>query len=89
MIIDNWLTKHGILHEKEVQYPGSKYVADWKIGNALVEYFGLARDSMRYDASIAKKRQYCKDIGLLLIEIYSKNLFPHNTLNEIFSIQTK
>lgn len=40
LIIDNWLHKHNITHQKEAPYPKGKFVADWAIAtNTLVEYF--------------------------------------------------
>lgn len=86
LIIDNWLHKNNIAHEKEVPYPKGKFIADWSLSkNILVEYFGLANDSRRYDEEIKKKQQICKDSEVTLIEIYSKDLFPENRLEEILS----
>ncbi len=84
LIIDNWLYKNKINHQKETSYPKGKFTADWSLSkNTLVEYFGLARDSRRYDEEIKKKQQICNDSEITLIEIYSKDLFPKNKLEEI------
>ncbi len=86
LLIDNWLHKHRINHQKEVSYPKGKFTADWSLSsNIFVEYFGLARDSRRYDEEIKKKQQICKDSKITLFEIYSKDLFPKNRLEEILS----
>lgn len=86
LIIDNWLYKHHIDHQKEVSYPKGKFTSDWSLSNNIfVEYFGLARDSRRYDEEIKKKQQICKDSEITLVEIYSKDLFPKNRLEEILS----
>lgn len=87
LIIDNWLFAHHIEHDKEAAYPLGKFVADWKIGSkALVEYFGLAIDSKRYDECIVKKRRVCQNSGFRLIEIYSRDLFPKNRLGVLFGV---
>lgn len=76
-IIDNWLTKHKILHTRDVRYPTTHHRADWGIGNKIfVEYFGLVKGSPRYDRSIQEKRSLCKKHGINLIEIYPKDLYP-------------
>lgn len=86
LIIDNWLYKNNIDHQKETPYPKGKFIADWSLSNNIfVEYFGLAQDSRRYDEEIKKKQQICKDSKVTLIEIYSKDLFPKNRLEEILS----
>ncbi len=85
LIIDNWLFKNNIAHQKEVAYPKGKFTADWSLANNIfIEYFGLAQDSRRYDEEIKKKQQICKDSEVTLIEIYSKDLFPKNNLSQIF-----
>lgn len=93
LIIDNWLTKHGIPHRKEQSYPTTKHTTDWALdNNTYMEYFGLANDSKKYDKEIRRKRQLCEELGIELIEIYSKDLFPKNSLerilNEFYSNQS-
>ncbi len=84
LIIDNWLYKNNIDHQKETPYPKGKFTADWSLSNNIfVEYFGLAHDSRRYDEEIKKKQQICKDSKITLFEIYSKDLFPKNRLEEV------
>lgn len=85
LLIDNWLYSQSINHQKEVSYPKGKFTADWAVSpNTLVEYFGLANDSRRYDQEIQKKRQISQEFNIKLIEIYSKDLFPKNNLDKIF-----
>lgn len=90
LLVDNWLYSQSIAHQKEVPYPKGKFMADWALSsNIFVEYFGLANDSRRYDEEIKKKQQICRDSGIILIEIYSKHLFPKNKLEQLFQTVTK
>ncbi len=82
-IIDNWLTEHKIAHQRDVKYPDTNHKADWVIGKRIfVEYFGLANDSPRYDREIRKKRAICKKVGIKLIAIYPKDLYPQVRLEK-------
>lgn len=77
-IIDNWLTKNKVPHIRDIRYPTSNHKADWAIknGDIFIEYFGLAKDSPRYDREIKLKKQLCKKNEIKLIEIYSSDLYP-------------
>jgi len=79
-IIDNWLTKHGIVHVRGSRYPGANFLADWTIGDTFVEYFGLAKDSPRYDREVKRKRRFCLRKDIKLIEIYPIDLYPKISL---------
>lgn len=84
LLIDNWLYKNNILHEKNAHYPNTNHKADWKIfyknKEIFVEYFGLANDSPRYDHSIKEKFSICNENKIPLIPIYPKDLYPKNFL---------
>jgi hypothetical protein len=86
VLIDNWLYKNGVLHEKDVHYPRTNHKADWAIiskGNkTFIEYFGLANDSPRYDRSVKEKEMLCKKQGIPLIAIYPKDLYPKTYLDK-------
>lgn len=85
-IVDNWLTEHNIAHERNTAYPDTNHKADWRIGdNIFVEYFGLAKDSPRYDRSIAEKRMLCRKHGIRLFEIYPSDLYPVIKLENVFA----
>lgn len=91
LLIDNWLTKNNISHERDVHYPGTHHKADWEIligsKKIFVEYFGLANDSPRYDRSIQKKEILCKKQNISLIAIYPKDLYPKTYLD--FNLKEK
>ncbi len=81
LLIDNWLHKNNIAHERDTHYPKTNHRADWKIlpyrnKEVFVEYFGLANDSPRYDRSIKEKEAICKSQNILLLAIYPKDLYP-------------
>jgi len=78
-IIDNWLTKNKIPHERNIKYPDTNHKADWGVNingeTIFVEYFGLANDSPRYDRTIRKKKMLCQKHNLTLIAIYPQDLY--------------
>jgi len=80
LLIDNWLYKNNILHERDVYYPKTHHKADWKIfaknKEIFVEYFGLANDSPRYDRAIKEKKKLCGKHKISLISIYPQDLYP-------------
>lgn len=71
--IDDLMYAAGIGHTKEPSYPEGRMRADFKIGSALVEYFGLAGDP-DYDAKIELKRALAAQHGVALIEVYPADL---------------
>lgn len=85
LIIDNWLTKNNIFHEKNVPYPRTNHKADWAIfvegEKIFIEYFGLANDSPRYDRAIKEKKNLCRKYRLKLIAIYPQDLYPEKNLS--------
>lgn len=87
-IIDNWLTKNKIPHKINAPYPTTNHTADWLINikkqKIFVEYFGLAKDSPRYDRAIRKKKKLCRKYKLKLIEIYPQDLYPKKGLENNF-----
>lgn len=48
-IIDDWLSYYCIKHKKNFPYKNTKMTADFKVGNFLIEYFGLAGEMKSYD----------------------------------------
>ncbi len=49
--------------------------ADFSIGDARIEFFGLHGEMREYDQIIKRKRNFCKRTGLRLIELYPEKLF--------------
>lgn len=82
-LIDDYLHEKGILHERNIPYPEGEYSADFKIGDKWVEYFGLAGEHKRYDELRAIKQKLVRKYKISLIEIYPKDLYPHNKLAAI------
>lgn len=83
-LIDNWLFSHKISHQRDVVYPTTNHKADWAVDmngqRIFIEYFGLAKDSKRYDRESNKKRELCDENRIPLIEIYPQDLYPKNRL---------
>ncbi|MCX6143025.1 MAG: hypothetical protein NTZ35_07380, partial [Ignavibacteriales bacterium] len=78
--IDDWLTDYGIEHEKEPHYPQHHELnpketlrADWRVGDILIEYFGLTGEE-EYDRRVFNKLRLSKETGIKLIEVYPENL---------------
>jgi len=86
LLIDNWLYKNNISHERDAHYPGTHHKADWAIiigkQKIFVEYFGLANDSPRYDRAVKEKERLCGKHKISLISIYPKDLYPKNFLED-------
>lgn len=74
-IVDDWLFYYCIKHERNFPYKNTKMTADFKVGNFLIEYFGLAGEIESYNLLIQKKRILARDKRMNLIEIYPKDLF--------------
>lgn len=86
LLIDNWLYKNNVMHERDTQYPKTHHKADWKIldrgKEIFIEYFGLANDSPRYDRTTEEKKKLCEKYRISLIPIYPKDLYPKSFLED-------
>ncbi|HUC01896.1 MAG TPA: hypothetical protein VMA75_03245 [Candidatus Paceibacterota bacterium] len=81
-VIDDWLLKKHIMHERHWRYGDTKMTADFFIQpNIVVEFFGLAGVQNKYDGRLEKKRRFCAERNLRLIEIYPKDIYPTSTLD--------
>lgn len=86
-IIDDWLTRNSIGHERHFRYGNTKFTADFKIDpNIFIEFFGLAGVQKRYDENIEKKRQLAEKLGYQLIEVYPDDIYPSNKLETKLSV---
>jgi hypothetical protein len=77
--IDNWLTDHGLEHEREPPYPSHNRLnpgalrADFRVGDAWIEYFGLTGEP-KYDTKTSQKLQLADELGLQLIALYPRDM---------------
>ena len=84
-IIDDYLFRHKITHEKNIPYPENyKLTVDFRVNNVFIEYFGLANEVKGYNQTIKRKRAICKKYHLTLLEIYPRDLFSKNKLRDKF-----
>ena len=74
--IDDFLTHNGIKHYKEPLYPyhsvlnpNKRKRGDWKIGDKIIEYFGLEGNTT-YDERTKDKIQLAAETGIDLIGLY-------------------
>lgn len=83
-IVDDWLHRRGIVHDRGVRYGVTKMTVDFFIKpNIAVEFFGLAGVQKKYDSIIPRKRELCEKLGWRLIEIYPRDVFEDNRLPEL------
>jgi hypothetical protein len=83
-VIDDFLYDRGIEHEKEPDYPEQDYRADFRVGNVLIEFFGLeGRDE--YDTKTEEKKRICEEQNIDLIELYSDDISDQQALKEKLS----
>lgn len=78
--IDNWLTAHDLLHEREPVYPShsllnpnGKRRADWLVGDIYIEYFGLI-GKKEYDKKTDEKIMLAKQLGITILTIYPSDM---------------
>ena len=83
-IIDDWMHRRGIAHDRGVRYGTTKMTVDFFIKpNIAVEFFGLAGVQKKYDSIIPRKRALCEKLGWRLIEIYPRDVFEDKRLPEL------
>lgn len=79
--IDDWLFSRNVMHEREFIYGEGKYRADFKVGEILIEYFGLAGDA-DYDKKTNRKQEYCNHNNIILISIFPEDILVHSKLEK-------
>jgi len=77
--IDDFLFDNGIKHEKEPHYPEGGLRGDFRVGDIIIEYFGLSGDA-EYDAKTKKKIEICKKHHIIIIAVYPKDLINRDKL---------
>ncbi len=83
MIIDDFLFRRGIIHERNIPYPEGSYTADFRIGDKFIEYFGLAGQLKRYDLLKTLKQDIAAKYKMKIIEIYPNDLFVDKNLAKL------
>ncbi len=86
-IIDDWLSRRQIRHEKNAPYKNTRMTSDFSLGNIRIEYFGLAGEKRSYDAITERKRKFCHEAKLKLIELYPSDLFS-NHLSKLVNLKS-
>lgn len=82
-MIDDYLFDLGIEHERNCPYPEGDYTADFKIKEKYIEYFGLSGHEP-YDEIMETKKDIAMRHKINLLEIYPKNIYRKNGLEETF-----
>jgi len=82
-IIDDYLSKRNIKHIRNFPYPGKDgFTVDFKIGDTWIEFFGLSGQLKRYDELMKRKLKLAKKLGISLIKIYPRDVFPISNLDK-------
>lgn len=78
--IDDWLSRQAIPHEREPAYPPHPELnpkgrrrADWRVGNTVIEYFGLIGDAA-YEKKMEEKILLAGNLRMDLIAVYPADL---------------
>ncbi len=78
-MIDDFLSDHGIKHERNWKYGTTKMTADFFIRpNIIVEFFGLAGVQKKYDKIVLLKKDFSRRHGYKLVDLYPGDIFPQN-----------
>jgi len=80
-MIDDWMHRSGIRHEKEPPYPeavqsffGGRVRADWRVGDVYVEFFGL-QSKTDYARKTDAKITACLATGVPVVALYPGDEF--------------
>ncbi|MEK7173391.1 MAG: hypothetical protein AAB740_05490 [Patescibacteria group bacterium] len=87
MIIDDWMFKNKIEHEREVFYPNSKKLkVDFVANGQWIEFFGLAGEVKGYNDVIKRKLAIIKKHKIPFMALYPKDIFPISRLDKIINV---
>lgn len=88
--IDNWLSMHGIEHEREPRYPHhpelnpqKRLRADWQVKDIFIEYAGLMNTSA-YRRRMEHKEEIARASKITLLVLHPEDL---DRLEELLSIK--
>ncbi len=84
-IIDDWLSRKNVLHERSIPYHKNNTTADFKVNDTYIEFFGLEGQLKSYDRLVLEKKRLWKEKGLKVIVVYPSDLFPINKLDKILT----
>lgn len=70
-LIDDWLDKRGIRHEREPRLKGMR--PDWRVGDVYIEYWGMA-NQQGYEVRRAAKVEMYRKRRLKLVELFPDDL---------------
>ena len=89
-IIDDWLSRRNINHQRSVPYLNNEqFTADFVVDKYWIEFFGLSGELKRYDYLKRKKLRLAKKLDLNLIKLYPADLFPKGNLDKKLSFLTR
>jgi len=84
-MIDDWMFMNNISHQREPFYPVDEklnpsggMMADWKVGEYYIEFFGLMGNK-DYEKKVKQKKDLAKIKGIKLIEVYPEDLYALKT----------
>lgn len=82
--IDDWLFKRKIYHQRDIYYPDqTKFKTDFLVDSKYwIEFLGLKGVIKKYDDLYIRKQKIAKDNNIKIVELYPKDLFPRNKLEQ-------
>lgn len=87
-LVDDWLFRHGIPHERNRYYPDSKMTADFYIRKCEVwiELFGLKGAHKNYDRKHKRKLDIAHRKKLNFIALYTTDVLNKNLVTKLGSL---
>ena len=90
MLIDNFLYEYfqDVTHLVHPTLPGSKFKADWKIGDIYIEYWGMVGNPKYDEEKGRKKHYYLMRQNMMCIEINPEDFKNGKMIDRLNSIQS-
>ena len=81
-VLDDWLYRQGIKHERSKQYPYNNHNCDFYLPDydIWLEYFGMWGNNPVYDQTVGFKYFIASELNLNLVGVTANMLFPTITL---------